>query len=914
MDFVLNVLCHGIPLTDLADVLLEIVCDKTRWPRVRNSALDAFIYHCPDSPKKVEKLKKLLEDVRVGKVIDSDNELLGTLLDQLYPTDLSPSEVLHCLMERGDTELVGRYWRFWYDGILKKSSDRDVAELLHNLHRQLSTLKPILEDLFDLEELPQRLLARGLQTQGNFQEPKRLYDWLEVGLVRNRAGLGEDEQKAVRDIRLWLEQRPDMQKAIIIEGLSRSPNSDEFWLQALNVEELLYGANLPPDFGAWCQRQALGATDARVAEYFVWRAYRAGVSLKNQMKRAQRSPRLQNVIAKEIEKRNQVKNKEQERTRRDQSYQEAKNRQHEAWLNCVRSNKKALSQNRAAPSLLDQMARVYFGRFTNSSIEGGPKALAERLDGNKNLIDAVLQGFRGVVSRNDVPDIKEIFDLKEKNKRHYLSLPFLAGLAELERSLPKVVDRLNENQIRKAVAFYYCTPHGGYKPDWYSTVLAIRPDLVADIQIEFAVSEFRCGRDHIYKLWQLAHDAAYAEVARLATLPLLGVFSTRCRSKQLESLKSLLWAAVQSVDRPLLQDLIGKKLSRKSMNHAQRIYWLAAGTILSSEIYQDRLEDFVQGQEGRIHHLVTFLSNDDPVRFSLDELGISIQELLTRLVGRYAGPHEMWAGGWETPAMRASRLVHDRIQYLAVSRRREASETLTALLADSSLSLWHEDLSRARDSQLVIRRDARYHHAGIAQVCKTLNGGTPANPDDLAALVVDRLQEIAVQIRDGNTDGWKKYWNVDSHGRPTNPRPENNCRDTLLDDLRHRLPDEVDAQSEGQYANDKRADIRIACRNFQVPVEIKKNSHRDVWSALQNQLIERYTRDPETGGYGIYLLFWFGKEKGQSPPSGIRPADAKDMKEKIEATLSQDQARKISVCVIDVSRSKGSAAADESGI
>lgn len=912
VDFVLNVLCHGRHLTDLAEVLLEIVCDKTRWPRVRNSALDAFIYHCPDSPKKVEKLKKLLEDVQVGKVIDSDNELLGTLLDQLYPTDLSPSEVLHCLMERGDTELVGRYWRFWYDGILKKSSDRDVAELLHNLHRQLSTLKPIWEDLFDLEELPQRLLARGLQTQGDFQEPKRLYDWLEVGLVRNRAGLGEDEQKAVRDIRLWLEQRPDMQKAIIIEGLSRCPNSDEFWLQALNVEELLYGANLPPDFGAWCQRQALGATDARVAEYFVWRAYRAGVSLKNQMRRAQRSPRLQNVIAKEIEKRNQVKNKEQERTRRDQSYQEAKNRQHEAWLNCVRSNKKALSQNRAAPSLLDQMARVYFGRFTNSSIEGGPQALAERLDDNKNLIDAVLQGFRGVVSRNAVPDVKEIFNLKEKNEMSYLSLPFLAGLAELERSSPEALDRLNENQIRKAITFYYCTPHGGYNPDWYSTVLATRPDLVADIQIGFAVSEFRCGRDPIYKLWQLAHDAAYAEVARLATLPLLRAFPTRCKSEQLESLKNLLWAALQSADRALLQGLIGKKLSRKSMNHAQRIHWLAAGTILSPEIYQNRLENFVRGQKYRIHHLVTFLSNDDPVRFSLDELGISVQELLVRLVGSYAGPHETFREGFVTSGMRASDLVRRLVQCLATSPIATASDALNRLLADPSLSLWHSQLSWSRDSQLAIRRDAHYRHPDVAQVCKTLNGGTPANPDDLAALVVDRLQEIAVQIRDGNTDGWKKYWNVDSDGRPTNPRPENNCRDTLLDDLRHRLPDEVDAQPEGQYTNDKRSDIRIACRNFQVSVEIKKDSHGDVWSALQNQLIERYTRDPDTGGYGIYLIFWFGKKKTPPPPSGGRPANPGDMKEKLEAALSPDQARKISVCVIDVSRPEGSATTDKS--
>lgn len=176
--------------------------------------------------------------------------------------------------------------------------------------------------------------------------------------------------------------------------------------------------------------------------------------------------------------------------------------------------------------------------------------------------------------------------------------------------------------------------------------------------------------------------------------------------------------------------------------------------------------------------------------------------------------------------MRASRLVHDRIQYLAVSRQREASETLTSLLADPSLSLWHEDLPRARDSQLVVHRDAHYHYPDVAQVCETLNGGTPANPGDLAALVVDWLHEIATQIRDGNTDGWKMYWNVDPQGHPTNPRPENNCRDTLLyglrNDLRRRLPN-VDAQPEGQYADDKRADIRIACRGFQVPVEIKKD-------------------------------------------------------------------------------------------
>ena len=226
---------------------------------------------------------------------------------------------------------------------------------------------------------------------------------------------------------------------------------------------------------------------------------------------------------------------------------------------------------------------------------------------------------------------------------------------------------------------------------------------------------------------------------------------------------------------------------------------------------------------------------------------------------------------------------------------------LTELLADPALSAWRDVLSQARDTQRLIRRDADYRHPTIEQVCQTLKGGTPANPGDLAALVLDRLNELAVQIRQGNTDDWRQYWNLDSRGRPENPRPENSCRDALLSDLRQRLSQGVDAQPEGQYANDKRADIRVAYGGFQVPVEIKKNDHRQLWRAPRNQLIAQYTSAPGTDGYGIYLVFWFGKEYTQ-PHCDKRPADAGELKARLEDTLSPEEMRKISVCVIDVSR------------
>ena len=183
--------------------------------------------------------------------------------------------------------------------------------------------------------------------------------------------------------------------------------------------------------------------------------------------------------------------------------------------------------------------------------------------------------------------------------------------------------------------------------------------------------------------------------------------------------------------------------------------------------------------------------------------------------------------------MQASRLVNGLIQRLAASPTKDASDALGRLLADSSLSRWRDVLSQAQDTQRVTWRDASYRHHTIEQVCQTLNGGTPANADDLAALVMDRLRELADQIRRGSTDDWSQYWN-EPHGQIPTPKHEDRCRDALLSDLQQRLPQGVDAQPEGQYANDKRADIRVSYEDFQVPVEIKKNMHRDLWSACKS--------------------------------------------------------------------------------
>ena len=909
--FVLQVLAQGAALPGLSPILLQIVRDDTWWPRINDSALNAFI-HLHDSQDKTKELKVLLADIQAERVSDPSQELLGTLLTRLYPLTVTPSEVWDYLWETGDVELFGRYRRFWNTELVRKSSPDHLAELLDSLVRRLPVLGPAL-DARRLSGLPAKILAAGLEARGDHIETERLYDWLSTGLYGRHMPPAHDPSESIHRIGSWLAQHPETQKRVIEEGLDRKPETGNFRFHAYDAQMRLYGAVRPADFGLWCLKKAVALASAKpqVAEHLLEEAVWAhgnrrgdqGLSLQVLKERTSTNKRLRRILDRLLT----PQPGPPQYPGGEGKYTEEETSQERQWLEHYRANRSALRENRAAPALLHRLAEGYFGCLYELGRSEGPNAIAKLLKGDHDLIDASLEALRGVVERADVPGIDEILELRSKGQLHYLGAPFLAGLAEMERTAPQDPLRWDADRVHKAVAFLYCTPQvycstdGNDRPQWYQRLIEARPVIVADVQTRYAVPELHGNGEHIHRLSELAHDPGHAQVARHASLPLLRAFPARCNRKQIRALDDLLWAAIRHADRALLKELIKRKTSRKSLTIAQRAHWLAAGMIVSPATYKDLLQDFVQASETRVWHLAGFLCDSDDRRFPVNELGISGGELLIRLIGRHVGPDQQWVRGAVTLTARAARFVHELIGHLAASPTREASAALDRLLEDGGPSRWRGALLPARDAQRVIRRDAGYRHLDVEQVCRTLNGGSPANAADLAALVRDQLCGLAVKIRTGNTDDWRQYWNENDYGKPDTPKHENSCRDTLLSDLRERLPQGIDAQPEGQYARDKRADMRVSCSDFQIPIEVKKNGHRDLWSALQDQLIQRYTIDPATEGYGIYLVFWFGQGCTQPPPSGPRPASPQELQRKLEATLAEDQARKISVCVIDVS-------------
>ena len=266
---------------------------------------------------KTSLLKQLLADIQAERVSDPDDELLGTLLSWLYPQNLSASQVWNYLSEPRDSDLAGSYVQFWDYGLLEKSSDKDVLQLLDGLQSLPSGLPPALETPY-LENLPLKLLARGLKAYGDKITPEQLYDWLGVGLPVTQYKFGEE----ARNVQVWLEQHPAIQKAILTEGIQRyaEPDDESFNGYMYEVEQRLYKANLPSDFGAWCLEQAMAVTDSQAVEYFITLASRVDLSLETQLEQARGHGEVQNLISKMIAQREQEKIKIRELRRGDQSY------------------------------------------------------------------------------------------------------------------------------------------------------------------------------------------------------------------------------------------------------------------------------------------------------------------------------------------------------------------------------------------------------------------------------------------------------------------------------------------------------------------------------------------------------------------------------------------------------------------
>jgi hypothetical protein len=173
--------------------------------------------------------------------------------------------------------------------------------------------------------------------------------------------------------------------------------------------------------------------------------------------------------------------------------------------------------------------------------------------------------------------------------------------------------------------------------------------------------------------------------------------------------------------------------------------------------------------------------------------------------------------------------------------------------------------------------------------------------------LVAHLIDLEHRIARANTDTYKGFWNIDSYARPEAPRPEEACRDHLIDLIRPSLqPLGITVEPEGHMVADKRADIAVTVPSVKILCELKRDYHTEVWTAIQGQLERFYTPDPEAKGFGVYGVFWFGDKRKPNtiptPPGGKpRPQSAAEMEQMLKDLVPPDMRKRVAVIVLDVS-------------
>ena len=938
---VMEMLRHGAPLPGLSDVLLEMLRDAARLPRIRFRALSAYIRQHRRDEGALEKLKTLLVDIYEERVADSDDDLLGHLLRELYPRVLSVREVVQFLKRPSSADYFGVYYDFWANRVADNSSRTECTEFLTELwawDKRQSETQDSWRWTDHWQRIFQTLLHRFLDESEGEVDPSVLFDWLELATREPRANQRlRGSMRELDLIRSWLGTHPRVQVALFEVGFRRCLEFPEFEPAnfdslVLQIRHRIFHGSFPPELARWCLDEAQATTNSRARDYLLEYVARVTNNLPSKghlsreyvERRLNENPTLLDIFRETLDRLSAEgqelsrieKYTEKEAIRLDQEWEDHDRQRRTEWRDLVKKHEEALVNNTANPTLLGRLATAYLGGYSDIFGDTPLERLKDLLGDDEELISTVRKGIRGSLRRKDLPSVREVIRLGPDNRTHYLSWVFWAGLEEIHASALSGAPSLDPNQLRLALAIHYNVPawprskdNLDAPPDWFPPLLQNQPELVSDVLIRTARAHLRSGADFSSALYNLAHSPDHASVARLATLPLLKSFPMRCRKHQLPSLSYLLQAALRHFNERALFELAEQKVDQKNMDVAQRVYWLTAAVLASPEEYLGRLDDFLVGNERRVQHLAELvLGRYDKVRLKASQSSEAVLALLIKHLGRFHAPFTLASdpepnlGTIQAIDIRGiERLISD----LASIATPAASQALEELAQDERLKLWHPQLVDAAYRQKAVRREAQFRHMDVSNIIQVLDNLKPANAADLAALSLDKLSEIASDSRDGNASHWRHFWNVDSHGRAQVPKPEDAGRDILLFDLQSRVVSlNIDAQPEGRYADDKRSDIRISYGSYNVPVEIKKSCHADLWSAVRTQLIARYTRDPGAEGHGIYLVLWFGNTEHcrPTPSEGSPPKSSSELERRLLQTLSDSERRKISICVIDVSR------------
>ena len=892
----LDALKHGTPLPELGDDLLKIVSDPSRNGGVRRSALVAFL-HVRPSDNQV--LRTLLDDIHENRVLDDERELRGILLNELYPTTIRPHEIGRYLVQESEHH-INAYTSFIARDLVRLTHPQELPLILTEVNAATMAGD---SDRYLWKQFVGNLILQILVHHGETAPEAKVYDWLGKALNQYMHPVADQEESDA--IKSWLSLHPTVVRALFQHWFSVAPfehpilEYNDFW-------ERLYNVKPPEGFSRWLLQLAERESDTTKSSFLFREAARMSTSsqwvdaltLEELWDFTEGKAPFRRVLEDElIWDIPQWRIKSAKRQKKVQLEREVRRA---TRLQQLLPQLDTIQSGQFSNALLF-LANMYFGLFRDVDQDSLPEArLADET--TDEIAAAAIQGFSAALQEPNIPTPGMISTLEAKGRKYNIGFPILAGMDTLaNHSMPEVLS-LPEATLQSALVFQYANPTGS-QPEWVQEVIASRPKLAAEALAAYWRPPLAQRLSHISGLYDLTVEKMKPVVQSVS----IDLLKDNANALE-EHVKLLLRAACAHGEPVEVLNLVQKVLTEEATLSAEnRTLWYAAGFALDFEKFKEPLAQHIGASENLGALLLSFICPSSGLDRDIHyPLSVNALASLIAMTGHIFHPNDLDASGWLGTHSRGEAAMSIRSLILRLGKELtiEATVRLGQLQADTKLMEWRDTIAYVLGDQVRERRELAFEYPSVAQVLDTLNQGPPANATDLQALVSSHLHSLRMILREGPTDGWKAMWNVDSNEKPETPRPENDCRDRLLELLRPKLMSGgVTAEREGDYAAHKRADIKVIKGPMNLPVEIKRHYNRDLWTAPSEQLQKRYIRDPGTSGRGIYLVFWFGISPGRgipAPPKGIVcPKTPSELEAALIQTLPQADRELVEILVFN---------------
>ena len=890
--------------------LLGLVNDARMAEGIRSAALDALYVH-RSSPAT---LLALLDDVYRNDQHDSGGKLTDRLLQQLYPEHITPSEVLRFFRPKhhqpGANTASAMFWRYR----LEKATPVELlpefmAAMEHAIAHGVFKDESFLAASHELEGLAS-LVVKAIETLGTNIPVEKLARWLWICLDWETSPFKSLDQHGTQNLSVWLGTNTELIKPVLAYWVQEGTSS---WV----AQNRLRGP-FPPGMGAFwlAQAQAFLANNAIAKaqdclETAMWWIDQtdSGITRADIMAFAEPSDQLKKALMRRL-----VPSPSDD------------------WLQNQKFREKAAAKKELDEKnlryLLDHLANVRNGKLLNYLNEAAWADLKDAgysgHDGDlllrwrkehPDLDEATHQGYRTLLHQLTPEQASSAISSRKNNGMWHFELPCLVAAREMHAQDPQQLLHLKRKQMQALVTLYLL--HHVSDSGWLLAVVETHPGWVEEVWWSLCEMALRAKPDiRIPHLYLLARQPRVRSIA-LRLLPrALSQWPAKFSESNFAEFAQLLEATLKLCPPAVVSALLAQRLQKKSLSSLQRAYLVMAGLwkdhaqfapmveklLVKKQIAQSDLLDFI----GHLHR-------HGDRNEALPHWDAATMGLLFRLFGPLCPSARPVVANW----VGAEDDGRDFLYQLLAALRNDTSDAtegvLLQLLSDSALKDWQAPLEECLSRHRQARAEQAFALPTASQVALTLQNKTPANPADLMAVALDALRELQNSLRNSSTNLIHRFWTVDAAGkRPIPPhRPEPECRNVIADCLETQLKVMgISVTPEHQHGEQNQSDIvlRVQAAGAPVmllPIELKGDWNKDLWTAPYEQLAKKYASDPQCHGKGIYLVLWLGANRGKASRKQ-HPNHPTHTAAELQALLQQETNRKtkgmdIRVFVLDIS-------------